>query len=104
MSTITVRAEITKNRKRGWSCWTYVQYPDWPHEAVTGSGRETLASTLWHLVLDCMDWGAVLGIVQVKGKLMPNTEIYQRVHQALDGGSLSYKLPSIREYLLEEVK
>jgi len=103
MSTITVRAEITKNRKRGWSCWTYVQYPDWPNEAVTGDGDVTLGSTLWHLVLTCMDWESALTTVHVKDKLMPKSEIYQRVHQSLAGGAMSYKLPAIREYLLEEV-
>ena len=102
MDTITVRAEITKNQRRGWSCTTYTKYPDWVNEAVTVEGRETLASVLWHLVLTCMDWRATLTTVQTKGNLMPRAEIYQRIHKALAGRCLSYRLPAIREYLLSQ--
>ena len=102
MDTITVRAEITKNRRRGWSCTTYTKYPGWANEAVTVEGQETLASVLWHLALTCMDWEATLTTVLVKGKPMPRAEIYQRVYEALAGGCLSYRLPAIREYLLSQ--
>jgi len=102
MDTITVRAVITKSCKRGWSCWTYVKYPDWPRETITTDRHETLSSVLWHLVLDSIDWKAELTTVLVKGKPMPRAEIYQRVHKALAAGSLSYKLPAIREYLFTE--
>jgi len=98
MDTI-VRAEITKNRKRGWSCTAYVRRPGWLNESVTGVGYGTLNSALWHLVLDYMDLGAVLTTVHVKDKLMPKSEIWERVHQALAGGAMSYKLPAIKEYL-----
>ena len=99
MSTITVRAEITKNPRRGWSCTTHTKYPDWANEAVTIEGQETLASVLWHLVLTCIDWKATLTTVLVKGKSMPRDEIYWRTHKALAGSGLSYRLPAIREYL-----
>lgn len=103
MSTTTIRAKITKNRGRGWSCATYIKYPDWPNEAVTHTGYRTLKSTLWHLVLHCMDLGAELTTVHVKGSLMPKAVILERVCQALAGGVLSYKLPAVREYLSQEV-
>jgi len=102
VNTITVRAEITKSCKRGWSCTTHTKYPDWSNETVTVEGRETLASVLWHLVLTCLDWRATLATVQVKGKPMPRAEIYQRIHKALAGSCLSYRLPAIREYLLSQ--
>jgi len=51
------------------------------------------------MVLDCIDLSAKLLTVHVKGKLMPHTEIWYRVHQALSGGALSYRLPAIKELL-----
>lgn len=102
MDTITVRAVITKNQRRGWSCQSYVKYPDWPQEIVTSNGRETLASTLWHLVMDYMDLGATLTVIQVKGKPMPRAEIWERIHKTLTGSGLSYRLPAVREYLLSQ--
>lgn len=99
MDTTTTRVVINKNQHRGWSCVTYVQYPDWPNEAVTNSGYGTLKSTLWHIILHCIDLDAKLLTVHVKGKLMPKSEIWERVHKALSGSALSYNLPAIEEYL-----
>jgi hypothetical protein len=95
----TMRVKINKNQYRGWSVKTYVQYPDWPNEVMTSTGYGTLKSTLWHTVLNCIDLGAVLTTIHVKGRLMPKSEIWERVHKALTGGTLSYNLPAIKEYL-----
>lgn len=99
MDTTTIRVKIIRNQYRGWSCTTYVKYPDWPNEVITHTGYGTLKSTLWHVILDCIDLDAELLTVHVKHRLMPKSEIWERVHKALTGSALSYNLPAIKEYL-----
>ena len=99
MSQTTMRIEIQKNNYRGWSCVTFVKYPDWPNEVTTSGGRPTLKSALWHSLFDCMDLPAKLLSVIVNGVSLPFDKVWEIVHKALTGGAMAYELPKIKELL-----
>jgi hypothetical protein len=96
----TLKVNITKKTKKGWSIHTEVKYPSFTHPANTYSGAGTLGHALW-LNLDPNSYvtNTQLISITVNGQDMTPADAYNRIEKELIDGAMSYALPRYKAFL-----
>ena len=96
----TLKVEINKNPRKGWSIITEVKYPEFTHPARTSSGAGTLNHALWR-TLDprgYVDDIKLIGLT-VNGKEMAPADAFKRIEKDLTESVMSYAIPRYKAFL-----